>query len=68
MALAKAAGVKLKEITGWYENSISPVPTYAADYATGKGGLGGGGAVATPDTPAGSQEVVIEIGVNYNVK
>ena len=63
-ALAEAAGVKLKNIAGWYENMVTPVPMYV-DYA--KGGLGAGGA-SDPQTPSGSREVVIEIGVNYNIK
>jgi len=63
-ALASAAGVKLEEITGWYENLINPVPVYS-DY--GKGGAGGG-AVSVPSVPTGNREVVIEIGVTYNIK
>ncbi|MFA5109241.1 MAG: SIMPL domain-containing protein [Patescibacteria group bacterium] len=62
-ALAASAGVSLKEITGWYENMVNP-GSYSSDY--GKGGVGGG-AVA-PQTPAGSREVIIEVGVTYNVK
>ncbi len=65
-SLAQAAGVKLAEITGWYENLVSPMPAYASvDY--GKGGMGGGG-ISSPVTPAGSREVIIEIGVTYNIK
>jgi len=65
-ALAQAAGVKLKEIAGWYENYIQPVTAY--DYSA-KGGMGGASA-ATPiaQTPSGNQEVVVEIGLNYNIK
>ncbi|MFA5184613.1 MAG: SIMPL domain-containing protein [Patescibacteria group bacterium] len=66
VALADTAGVELKEITGWYENLVSPLPVYgAADY--GKGGLGAAAAVS-PSTPSGDREVVIEIGVTYNIK
>lgn len=64
-ALAGAAGVQLEDITGWYENLVSPMPIYAsADY--GKGGMGGG--VGSATTPAGSRDVIIEIGVTYNIK
>jgi uncharacterized protein YggE len=64
-ALAATAGVELKNITGWYENQVSPSPLYStADYA--KGGLGAG--VVSPQTPAGDREVVIEIGITYNIK
>lgn len=65
-ALASAAGVTLQEITGWYENYINPVPMYTTDYA--KGGMGAGSAVSNPITPAGGREVLIEIGVTYNIK
>ena len=65
-ALAATAGVELKDITGWYENLINPVPLYnTADY--GKGGMGAG-AIATPSAPAGDRDVIIEIGVTYNIK
>ncbi|MFA5886544.1 MAG: SIMPL domain-containing protein [Patescibacteria group bacterium] len=66
ISLAKAAGVELKDITGWYENLISPNPAYIADY--GKGGLGAGGAMPTTQVPSGDREVVLEIGVTYNIK
>ena len=65
-ALAETAGVELKEIVGWYENYINPTPVYSTmDYA--HGGMGAGGEVS-PQTPAGERAVVIEIGVNYNIK
>ncbi len=65
-ALADSAGVRLQDVTGWYENMVSPVPFYnTADY--GKGGMGAGNQAA-PLTPAGDREVVIEIGVSYNIK
>ncbi|MCX6794849.1 MAG: SIMPL domain-containing protein [Candidatus Falkowbacteria bacterium] len=65
-ALADSAGVHLQDITGWYENMVSPMSFYnTADY--GKGGMGAGGTVA-PQTPAGDREVIMEIGVTYNIK
>lgn len=64
-ALAAAAGIELKDITGWYENQINPSPLYStADY--GKGGAGAG--ATSPQIPAGDRDVVIEIGVTYNIK
>lgn len=64
--LAKAAGVRLEDINSWYENLIQPVSGYM-DYSA-KGGLGGGGAVSAPQVPSGDREVIVEIGVNYNLK
>ncbi len=63
-ALASSAGVELKEITGWYENLISPVPYYGA---YNQGGMGGG-QMSIPGVPISNREVVIEIGVTYNIK
>jgi len=66
--LAVKAGVELKEITGWYENLISPLPNSYVDY--GKGGVGGmgGASASSPETPAGEREVIMEIGVSYSIK
>jgi hypothetical protein len=64
-ALAQAAGVELKDISGWYENFISPLP-YVTDYSA-KGGMGAG-APGAPTIPVSDREVVIEIGVTYNLK
>lgn len=63
-ALAAAAGVELKNIANWWENLIQPVPSY--NYGgMGAGGVGGGG---MPQVPSGSREIIIEIGVTYNIK
>jgi len=64
--LASAAGVRLGDISGWYENFVGPSP-YASDsvmYA--KGGVGGGGSM--PQVSAGNNELVVEIGVTYDIK
>lgn len=64
--MANAAGVELKEISGWYENMIVNPNTYNS-YNQGGGGMGGGGYVS-PQTPVGSQEIVMEISLTYNLK
>jgi uncharacterized protein YggE len=63
--LASTAGVRLEDIIGWDENVISPVP--AAYYDYGKGGAGVAQTVS-PSISAGDNEVLIEIGVTYNIK
>jgi len=65
--LARAAGIKLGDIVGWWENVIqSPgIPTPYYD-ASAKGGMGGG-AVA-PSLPNGNQDIIIEINVSYRIK
>jgi hypothetical protein len=70
-ALASAAGVQLSDITGWYENLINPAdssggPVDAKSAQGAGGGAGGSGSVA--QTPSGNQDVVIEIGLTYNIK
>ncbi len=64
-ALADAAGVKLKDITGWYENFLKG--GYYPEAAMGLGGIGGGGGM-TPQVVVGDNEVMVEIGVTYNIK
>ena len=63
--LAASAGVELKDIVGWYENYFSPQPAYGYYDEYAKGGMGAGG---NPDVPAGAREVVLEIGLTYNIK
>lgn len=66
-ALATAAGVQLKDISGWYENLVQPLPYVTDMSAKGGMGIGGGGAI-TPSMPTSDREVIIEIGVTYNLK
>lgn len=69
--LAQATGVKLGKITGWYENVIqSPEPMYR-EQALGMGG----DAVAAKeisavraDIPSGSQDIIVEMNVNYEIE
>jgi len=61
--LANAAGVKLDDISGWYENTVQiPSPIY------NQSGMGGGGAVSLPQTPSGINEIIIEMNLTYNLK
>lgn len=68
-AMARAAHVRLGEVVGWWENVIqapgAPMPYYD------RSAVGMGGAVsqaASPAVPSGTQEVIIEINLNYRVK
>lgn len=63
--LADAAGVELKEITGWYENYTNPSPVYM-DY--GKGGMETANASYAANIPSGNREVIIEMNISYNIK
>ena len=64
--LAAAAGVELKEIGGWWENTIQPLPY--SSYADGKGGMGASGGAIDPQITVGSREIIVEVGVTYNLK
>lgn len=67
-ALAQAAGVKLKKVTGWYENLIqSPdAQNYASGF--GAGGMAEKAIAPAPQIPTGTQEIIIEISLQYEVK
>jgi len=60
--LAAAAGVQLGDIIGWWENVVQ-APYLSSSYSSG---MGGGG--SAPVVPGGSQEIVVEINLNYRVK
>lgn len=69
--LAEAAGVRLGKVVGWWENVVQvpgmPGPYAYGGYAEkGSGGMGGGG--GSPVVPSGSQEIIVEVTVNYKIK
>ncbi|MBU2028552.1 SIMPL domain-containing protein [Patescibacteria group bacterium] len=69
-ALFKASEVKAGKILGWYENNVQiPGDNGQRDYAMGIGGAEGAAKFSSsPQLPAGTQEIIIEIGLNYEVK
>ncbi|MFA6106331.1 MAG: SIMPL domain-containing protein [Patescibacteria group bacterium] len=66
-SIANAAGVKLGKVIGWWENIVFS-PSSNQSYFDGKGGMGGGGEIASPSIPSGTQEIIIELNLNYRVK
>lgn len=62
--LAVAAGVRLKQVVGWWENLVQ-MPMNSQYFADGKGGAGG---ALTSTVTSGSPEIIIEVGVNYRLK
>lgn len=70
--LARAAGVQLGKVIGWYENVIQSPDGPSQPYAMGMGGDGlGGRELAVPkaaDIPSGTQDIIIEMSVNYQVR
>ncbi len=66
--LADAAGVELKNVGGWWENIVQPLPYSSYGYEKGGMGAGGAGGVVDPQINSGSREVVVEVGVTYNLK
>jgi len=66
---ARAVGVELGDITGWWENYIEQ--PFSGMMADGKGGAGGsdmGGGSVAPGVQTGLLEVVIEMNLNYKIK
>ena len=72
VALAKVAGVKLGKVTNWYENVLaSPDATdYPSAYGMGTGGseMAVAKSAPSPQIPSGTQDIVIEMNVSYEVK
>jgi uncharacterized protein YggE len=75
-ALAQAAGIKkLSKVVGWYEDIIQS-PDMQADSSLGYGGMGSPekvtlnsrAASVAPQIPSGNQEIIINVGVNYEVE
>ncbi len=67
-SIANAAGVKLGKVIGWWENIVFS-PSSSQSSFDGKGGMGGGSGIASsPTIPSGTQEIVIELNLNYRVK
>lgn len=64
--LAGAAGVRLGDITGWYENFVGGSPYAMDSVAYGKGGAGV--SAPMPQVSAGNNEIVVEIGLTYDIK
>ena len=64
--LMAAAGVKIKNIAGWWENVVA-APLNGA-YGLGGAVEKGGALDVSAQTPGGSREIVIEVGVNYNIE
>lgn len=66
--MAQAAGVrKLGRVVGWYENVVqSPESSGYFDSYSGLGGPKEG--VVMPEIPSGTQEVVVEVGLSYQIK
>lgn len=63
--LSSALGVKFGKIVGWWENIVF-VPTPYSGMEYGKGDFGGGGG-GGPMVPSGTNEVNIEVSLNYLV-
>lgn len=65
---ARAAGVRLGKVVGWWEN-VMQAPGLSSQFYGDKGGLGGGPIPApAPQVPTGSSEIIMEVTLNYQVK
>jgi hypothetical protein len=68
-SLAKAAGIKkLGSVVSWYENIIKS-PDNSQNYNYGLGGSAEKALSSTPaQIPSGTDDIIIEMGVNYRIK
>lgn len=68
-SLAKAAGIrKLGNVVSWYENIIKS-PDNSQNYGYGMGGDAEKAVSSVPaQIPSGTDEIIIEMGVNYRIK
>jgi len=65
--LAKAAGIgKLGKVASWYENILKSPDSQNSSY--GLGGSPEKAVSATPQISSGTDEIIIEIGLNYRVR
>ena len=64
---ASGAGVRLGKVIGWWENIIQAPGVFNPAYG-GMGGIERGGPVTAPQVPSGTQEVIVEVSLNYRVK
>jgi uncharacterized protein len=70
-AMFQAAGMRVGKVVGWYENILQSPDMQGGYQAMGMGGAEGSGlakAAPQPQIPSGTQEIIIETGVNYQVK
>jgi len=68
-AMFQASGVRAGKILGWYENNFQSPDVPVSNYGIGGAeGLGGAKTATNPQVPSGTQEITIEIGLNYEVK
>lgn len=66
--LAQAAGVRLGKVVNWYENVLQS-PDMSFSDTRGFGGAEMSSAkVAPPQVPAGTQDIIVEVGLTYEVK
>lgn len=67
---ADSAGIKLGNITGWWENQVF-IPGKSEIYGyDGYGGYGGemGGGGGSPLISSGGQEIIVQVNLNYKIR
>lgn len=71
--LAKAAGIrKLGKVMSWYEDAPMPIDNYGYSDSSMAMGLGGSAretkSITPPQISSGTQDIVVNMGVNFEVK
>ncbi|MFH0969397.1 MAG: SIMPL domain-containing protein [Patescibacteria group bacterium] len=68
-ALAKAAGIrKLGKVVSWYENIIKSPDIQNSNYGLGVGGAEKSSASTAAQINSGTEEIIIEVGLNYRIR
>ena len=66
-SLAAAAGIRLGKVVGWYENDVTS-PENPTPYGMEVRDLAEKGLVPAPQLPSGTEDIIIEISLTYDVK
>jgi uncharacterized protein YggE len=66
-ALAKVAGVKLGKLVSFTESGDNAMPIVYRDYVVSEKAMGVGGAAPAPTIEPGSQDIIINVAVTYEV-
>lgn len=65
----RASGLRVGKVTGWYENNFQFPQSNQEDSTLGLGGVESSAKTAIrPQIPSGTQEIGVEIGLNFEVK
>jgi uncharacterized protein len=69
VGLAQATGVKLGKVLNWYDNVLqAPDLTSLNNFGYGGSDVAMAKSATPPQVPAGTQDIIVEVGLTYEVK